>query len=40
LTVEERMSKIIRLAELAKAATDERIYRQYMNQIHLLSAMY
>lgn len=39
MTVEERMSKIIRLAELAKAATDERVVRQYMAQINILSAM-
>lgn len=38
MTTEERCAKIIRLAELAWAATDERIYRQYMQQIHLLSA--
>jgi hypothetical protein len=39
MTVEEKLSKIIRLAELAKAATDERIFKQYMAQIHLLSFM-
>lgn len=39
MTVEERCAKIIRLAELAKAATDERVYRQYLAQINLLSFM-
>ena len=39
MTVEERMSKIIRLAELARKADDPRQYRQYMQQINLLSAM-
>jgi len=39
LTIAERCAKIIRLAELAQAAEDERIYRQYMNQINILSAM-
>lgn len=40
MTVEERCAKIIRLAVLAKAATDERILRQYLNQINILSAVY
>jgi len=36
---EERCARIIRLAELARKEPDERIYRQYMQQIQLLSAM-
>jgi hypothetical protein len=40
MTLEEKLSKIIRLAELAKAATDERILRQYLNQINIISAIY
>jgi hypothetical protein len=37
VTVAERCAKIIRLAELAQAAEDERGYRQYMEQIHIIS---
>ena len=40
LTIAEKLSKIIRLAERAKAAEDERELRQLMNQINLLSAIY
>jgi hypothetical protein len=37
MTIAERCAKIIRLAELAQAAEDERGYRQYMEQIHIIS---
>jgi len=37
LTIQERLSKIIKLAELAGKADDMRIYNQYMLQIHILS---